>query len=124
MHLLKNGMPALGRFVSKEATGSQINNQMVYKYTFEFHADDGRPYEVTAKSHTDELQDEDEEPLLYDPLCYSYAVMLDGLPGGPRIDSQGNIDHTIGAGPWWVMILPGATIVGHSLFVYFWFFAS
>jgi hypothetical protein len=64
------------------------------------------------------LEDEPEEPLLYDPLLPSYAVMLDDLPGSPRIDDAGNIKCKSPAAAILLLIIPLATLLGHGTYLY------
>lgn len=91
LSLLRNGELAYGRLLSKEPTGVTINDQPQYAMTFEF-TPEGRHTRETVVCKTiepHELEDEEEEPLLYLPTSPSYAVLLDGLPGSPYIDSRG-----------------------------------
>ncbi len=118
--LLGRGKLGLGTLKSKEPTNTSINDQPVYKLTFEFAAEDGQTYEVVAKTHeTRLLEDDAEERLLYDPWNPRYAAMLDNLPGAPEIDQMG---HLKSAGPLRglaVLILPLLTLLGHGLYAYF-----
>ena len=67
----------------QEATNTKINKQTVYKLFFEFTANDGKTYQVVAKTHkTHRLLDEELEALVYDPANPSNAVVLDALPNG------------------------------------------
>jgi hypothetical protein len=117
--LLALGEQTTGRLKSKEKTKTEVNKNPVYKLTFEFNTPEGTTYEATAKTHdTAKLEDQAEEPLLYDPMRPSYAVMLDDLPGNPRIMENG----TIQAGPALKTItylfIPLATIIGHGIYIY------
>ncbi len=117
--LLTIGEQATGRLKSKVATGTRINDRTVYKLTFEFTTPDGTTHEAVGKTHTPEkLEDEAEEPLLYDPLRPSYAVMLDALPGSPRIDEYGNIRAGSAIASLLYLVVPAATVVGHGGYVY------
>ena len=81
IRILKIGKLAYGKFLNKTPTNTKINNQTVYKLTFEFTANDGRVYEAIAKTHKyGRLEDEAEEQLVYDPDAPERAVMLDALP--------------------------------------------
>jgi hypothetical protein len=131
--LLCNGKQAVGVLVSQEPTNTSINEQPVYKFTFQFKADDEEPYTVIAKTHIldrfagenievpEEQMDESDykavrEPLLYNPLNPTDAVLLDDLPGGPRIDERGEIQgNALSLIP--ILIIPGVSIIGHS----YWF---
>jgi hypothetical protein len=119
VRLLRHGVLARGRFKSKEATRTRVNRQTVYKLTFEFEVD-GRIYQASARTHeTERLQDEEEELLLYDPLDPRRAVMLDGLPGRPRIDDNGFIRVESVSRSLMVLVFPVATLVGHGLYFIF-----
>jgi hypothetical protein len=118
--LLSQGKLASGKIKSKIATNTRINNEIVYKMTFEFIAEDGRTYEAITNTHTPELLEDDEkEKLLYAPLKPTYAVMIDTLPGSPRIDNQGSFlpGNIFQAGLY--IALPLLTIVIHAVIAYY-----
>lgn len=118
--LLANGKVGLGTLKSMVPTNTRVNNQTVYKLTFEFTADDGRYCEVVAKTHlTSRLRDDDQERLLYDPDNPSYAVMLDNLPGKPDIDELGQIRPASPGSGWLVLVLPLLALLGHGT-VFLW----
>jgi hypothetical protein len=131
--LLSNGKQAVGVLISQEPTNTRINDQPVYKFTFEFTADDGEYYRAVAKTHvlerfagenikvSEDLIDEHnyetvKEPLLYNPIDPGDAIMLDDLPGGPRINDRGEIQSNV---PALIpsIIIPGVGIIGHT----YWF---
>ena len=117
--LLTIGEQAKGRLKSKVATSTQINRKPVYKLTFEFTTPDGRTHKAIGKTHKPELlEDEAEEPLLFDPIRPSYAVMLDALPGSPRIDESGNVKAGSAAAALLWLALPTVTVLGHSGYIY------
>ena len=121
--LLVNGKEALGTLKSKVPTNVKVNKRTVYKLTFEFVAEDGYTYQAVAKSHRPEiLEDEAQEPLLYDPSDPRNAVMLDSLPGLPRIDERGQIQTRSHLKALLVLILPALTIIGHGTYLYIHFF--
>ncbi len=125
--LLKTGKLAVGKLISTTRTNTQVNKQTVYKFTFQFTADDGQNYKATAKSHERHLfagEDDLEvpenanandvlEPLLYLPNNPEYAILLDDLPGGPRLDEMGNVKPAyfsfIGS-----LFIPGIFMTAHS----------
>jgi hypothetical protein len=117
--LLALGEQTTGRLKSKEKTNTQVNKKPVYKLTFEFNTPEGMTYETVAKTHdTAKLEDQTEEPLLYDPMRPSYAVMLDNLPGNPRINDNGNIQTGSAAKTIMLLIIPLATVIGHGIYIY------
>jgi hypothetical protein len=118
-HLLRDGEQTTGKLKSKNRTGAKVNNQPVYKLTFEFAASDGTSHQAVAKSHRPEvLEDEEHEPLLYDPSRPEYAVMLDDLPGNPRIDSTGGIHAGSAVGALLVLVIPAVTLISHCIYIY------
>ncbi len=81
IYLLKYGQLTTGILIDKQVTNTQINRRSVYKFTFKFTANDGKQYEVIARTHiTRPLEDEAEEMLVYDINNPNYAVMIDVLP--------------------------------------------
>ncbi|MFA5795466.1 MAG: DUF3592 domain-containing protein [Candidatus Brocadiia bacterium] len=119
IRLLRYGKVGLGTLKSKLPTNTRINNQIVYKLAFEFTAGNGSKYEAVAKTHKPEvLEDNAQEQLLYEETNPAYAVMLDSLPGGPRIDEQGLIQVRSYLSGLPVMIVPFLTIVGHGIYLF------
>jgi len=115
--LLACGELAGGRLKSKVKTGREINKKPVYKLTFEFNTNSGMSCEVVTKTHlVEELEDETEEPLLYDPVCPGDAVMLDDLPGRPGIDETGNIRNIALSEVWGCLVMPIISIIGHGVY--------
>ena len=113
--LLFQGQLAWGELKSKEPTNTRVNNQTVYKLTFEFRTDDGGVYEVVSKTHLPQLlEDEAEEQLVYDPRNPARAVMLDNLPGSPDIDELGQILPTSFSRGLLPLILPGLALLIHG----------
>ncbi|MGE3854323.1 MAG: DUF3592 domain-containing protein [Planctomycetota bacterium] len=109
--LLAVGKTAQATLVSKEATGTKINDQTVYKYTFRFVDEAGQEQTVVSKTHTGELEDDSTETVLYDPSNPANACTVDNLPGRPVIEQGG----TVRAGSRVVMltlILPTLVLAG------------
>ena len=114
--LLSHGNVALGTLISKEPTNTRINNQTVYKLTFEFTTDTGQRCEATARSHQPyALEDEPQEQLLYDPQNPENAVLLDNLPGEPDIDEFGNIQVANMGRSMRALVLPVAVVTINAL---------
>jgi hypothetical protein len=112
--LLVNGRFARGTLNSKSPTNTRINNQLVYRYTFTFTANDGREYEATGKTHlTHLLEDEATERLIYAEGDPSHAVMYDGISMAPTIGGDGYFDPP-GIGAYRVLILPLLSLGGHG----------
>lgn len=127
--LIRNGILAKGKLVSREVTGDEVYGNRVYRFAFEFTTEDARNLRVSVKTHlTDRLEDQTEEPLLYDPMRPGSAVMLDNLPAGVQLDESGCVEvaepvrtafRAIAR-----LILPTATIIGHGIYMCRRFFAN
>ena len=129
--LLRHGELAVGELVAKEPTNVRINDQTVWKFTFCFVAAGGQSCEVVAKTHkTERFAGEEDpgheqhahdaekssairEPLLYNPMNPHDAVLLDDLPGGPRINERGEIEGRF-ACVVFNLVIPGLTVFGHG----------
>ena len=92
--VLRLGRVAFGRLVGQEATRVWVNKQPVVRYLFEFEASTGDRYIARAQTHApQDIMDEAEEPILYDPSDPQRAHLLDDLPG--RVDvSQGRFVYS------------------------------
>ena len=138
IRLLRDGKQAVGRLIDRKPTRARVNNQPVWKLTFEFTAEDGGVFQVSARTHdTSRLsgeapgslpgvaaasgggdgEDAPLEPLVYDPFRPARAALLDALPGGPRIDENGNIRVSRPLRTLAVLIAPAATILGHGVYI-------
>lgn len=111
--LLREGVFTTGRLVAKEPTNMMVNKRRVYELTFAFTSRDGRPCEAKVRSNDPaRLEDEHQEPLLYDPDDPSCAYLFDEIPGRPHVDGTGDL-----AGRPIVallsLILPGIVIGAH-----------
>lgn len=79
--LIRKGLLTSGVLKSKSKTAMRVNNQPVYKLTFEFQARDGRRYSCDAKTnYPANLEDEERERILYNPDNPDKAVLVDSLP--------------------------------------------
>ncbi|HKR64378.1 MAG TPA: DUF3592 domain-containing protein, partial [Thermoanaerobaculia bacterium] len=91
-HLLQNGEFAMGVLTAKRATNMTVNKRPVMELTFEFKGRDGRVHEAKARSSTPAaLEDEAQEPLLYDPEDPSTAYVLDEVPSRPQLGMNGEL---------------------------------
>lgn len=87
--LLISGKLCKGKLESKEATNTAVNEKTVYKLTFKFDTDQG-PTKLVVKTHNVEnLLDEEEEFIFYDPSNPDRAYLADTLPGSPKVDENG-----------------------------------
>ncbi len=91
--VLTYGKVALGKFKRMIATGSKVNENIVYKFYFDYVAEDGKVYEAIGETHLiHKLQDEELEPLVYNPSNPNEAVMIDSLPDAVRKKFQQEIN--------------------------------
>ena len=112
--LLANGKVAFGTFKSKEATNTRVNDQTVYKLTFDFTTDTGETCQAITRSYqTAQLEDGQQHEIVYDPLTPSYATLVDSLPGSPRIDERGVIQPARFGSALRVTILPAFVIIAN-----------
>lgn len=83
--ILEFGKVALGTYKSKMPTNAKINNSQVYKFFFDFTAQDGNIYTATGETHyTHLVEDEKQEPVIYNSVNPSEAVVVDTLPASVR----------------------------------------
>jgi len=119
-HLLAHGKLAFGTLASKEPTNTRVNNQTVYKLTFDFSTDDGRRAQAVARSHQpQQLEDDARESIFYNPDTPAKAVLFDSLPGSPRITSSGNFDPEWTAGALLSLLPVLLTVLGHGTYIFF-----
>ncbi|HUJ11374.1 MAG TPA: DUF3592 domain-containing protein [Verrucomicrobiae bacterium] len=112
--LLAHGKVAFGTFKSKEPTNTRVNNQTVYKLTFDFTTDTGETCQAITRSYqTAQFEDDQQHEIVYDPLTPSYATLVDCLPGSPRIDERGVIQPARFGSTLPVTILPVLVIIAN-----------
>ena len=118
--LLNIGRLAFGKLTSVAGTNTTINSRQVMAMTFSFRAYDGATYEVTSKTNRPEnLDDQSEELILYDPDDPTRGAALDALPGSLQIDQSGTIRLGRPVACLTTLIVPGVTILGHGLYLFF-----
>jgi len=89
--LLRFGVETHGTLLVKKATSVTVDNMSIMALTFEYQVG-GRPYRTTVKTlETSMLEDDAQEPMIYDPQDPSRATTLDHLPGSPKISADGEI---------------------------------
>lgn len=89
--LLNRGKLARGRLTDKQATATKVNDQTVYRMTFEFEAEDGRTHTCEARTHNTHLLEDEEngELILYHPANPKHSFAVDLLPAGVKITEEG-----------------------------------
>lgn len=116
--LLASGNLGEAQLQSREATNVRVNNQTVFRFTFQFQATDGLSHAVVVKTHeTEKVGDEATEKVIYDPFNPDCAVVLDALPGSFVVDEQGLIQTASPRAAIVALIIPSLTIVGHGLYL-------
>ena len=120
--LLQHGVATKGKLLSKEVTNITINDQQVYKFTFAFQDSSGKEYKVSEKTHNvDVLQDDSKEDLLYLHDNPENAVLVDSLPGPPKLDKYNNLQPNSSGSSFHLLILPLIVLSGHSTYIFFTF---
>jgi hypothetical protein len=95
VHLLRKGYPGSGILTEKIETGEKTGSQPVYELRYTFTDHQSRPCIAIARSeYPQRLTDQEAEPLLFLPENPAFNVMLDNLPGYPRINAQGGIQYS------------------------------
>lgn len=113
--ILRDGLVANGRLISKSPTNVTVNNRPLYELRFEFTSRDGRRCEAKARAtDTERLEDESQEPLLYDPADPTRAYLLDDAPARPEFEPNGDLRGNT-ARAIRVLILPAIVIGAHGL---------
>ncbi|MEA3452569.1 MAG: hypothetical protein U9Q83_11810 [Bacteroidota bacterium] len=85
LNILQVGRVTFGVYNRRETTGSSVNEQAVFRLFFDFKADDGNMYQAHGETHkTYRLEDEQLEPLVFNPENPSEAIMIDALPYSVR----------------------------------------
>jgi hypothetical protein len=117
IQLLRDGIFTTGTLKSKSATNMRVNRRTVFALTFEFTARDGRRHEMEATSSTpDRLEDEAQEPLLYDPENPAKAFLLDDAPSRPKMEMNGDLTGNPSAA-FASLILPSLVTGANLLFL-------
>jgi hypothetical protein len=116
--LLKHGEIAAARLTLREPTNTKINDQTVYRMTFDYETKLGDQAQCVVRTHeTQRLTDDEWETVLYDPLRPDRGTTLDHLPGSPRIAEDGTISVQNTRRGWLALILPAVTILGHGTYL-------
>ena len=111
--LLASGKLAQGTLISKEPTNQSVNENTVYDLTFRFTPEGARrEFTTVARTHlTEQLEDDEQESLLYDSRYPSDAVLLDNLPGKAHVGADGRLHGGSFFGAIGVLILPGLSLL-------------
>jgi hypothetical protein len=114
--LLRDGLLATGTLTKKSATSMKVNQQPVFELTFAFTTRDGRRCETKTRTHLPaRLEDEAQEPLLYDPNDPKVAYILDEAPARPQFELNGELrGHGLGALSY--LLVPLLVVAAHGAF--------
>ena len=94
--LLRNGVETTAKVISTRPTGVSINEEPQYEVILSYKDHQGVAQETSFKTlHLDELTDEAEETLLYDPREPSKALPVDGLPDSVRLKKNGELTASL-----------------------------
>lgn len=106
--LLCQGVPQWAMLTDKTTTGTEINEQPVYKLTFAFDVD-GQTHQVEVKTHQKELlaelEDEEEELMVYLPGHPEKAVIWDQIPIKLDLRDDQTFATPQSIGGTWTMLL-------------------
>ena len=117
LKLLIHGQFTKGKMVGKQITGSRVNNNPVYKYTFEFEVG-GMKHQINCATYqTWKVEDEEMEIILYDKNNPDRGIVYDAVAGVPQIAPDGQFDATpIGNAA--LLILP-IVAIGLNILAYY-----
>ncbi|HVE73287.1 MAG TPA: DUF3592 domain-containing protein [Thermoanaerobaculia bacterium] len=115
--LLREGILTTGTLIRREPTNMTVNKRRVWELTFEFIDRNGQRREAAARAtDTTRLEDEQREPLLYDPQDPEKAYVLDEAPARPRLEHGELVGRGVGAIA--ALILPGLVIAFNLFMAY------
>lgn len=119
LSLLVHGKGATGKQATKETTKVKINYAPVFKYIFDFQAENGKTYQASGRTHLTHLVESEEGArVIYSPKNPTHATLFDLIPIAPDIASSGPFlpkDKL----KIWVLILPALTILGNIAYALF-----
>jgi len=78
--IIMRGLPTEAKLLHAEPTNLKINEQTVFKLTFEFLAGHNKPQKISVRSHLLQNLNGEEETLIYDPRRPMDAVVIRTLP--------------------------------------------
>lgn len=120
--VLRRGRLTRGRLVDKQPTSTTINDRRVFALTFEFEDERGNMQQARIKTHKiEQLEDEAEERLFYDPKHPAHARMVDLLPGNVRVTPDGELRADSSLGLWIrAVLIPLMVLGGHGIVTCVW----
>jgi hypothetical protein len=96
--LLRHGVETRGKLIHRRVIPPKNDDEAPsVELTFQYDAG-GRTYTMTVKPQQPaKLEDDELEPMLYDPYEPSRAMTLDDLPGSPKITASGELEASTGS---------------------------
>lgn len=92
LSLYQYGIFTKGRLLSSESTNATVNKQRVWKYQFSFTTSSGQEQIVETKTHlTHQVEDEQEEFILYAPHDPKIAIVFDAEEYAPLVQDDGTL---------------------------------
>ena len=88
-----------------------INDRVVMKLTFAYVDESGLEHEVATRTYRPEdLEDDEEEAVVYDPGDPERAITLDNLPGSVRIGEDGRFAVESPGRAYLSLVMPSITV--------------
>jgi hypothetical protein len=105
--LLRHGVETRGKLIHRAVfSPKKDNGTPSVELTFEYEAG-GRRCTLTVEPQRPEtLEDDALEPMLYDPYAPARAMMLDDLPGSPKVTASGELEARPGIASYLLLLLP------------------
>jgi hypothetical protein len=115
--LFSSGLLTRGSYISKEPTNVFVNDERLYRLTYEYETVRGEKRSMIHKT-TDPDHFEERETVLYLPQKSSSAILLKSIPGKPYVNGNGLFDLKKKRG-WKNYLLPGFISANILLFALF-----
>jgi hypothetical protein len=106
LQLYLRGLIAWGQQVSRTDTNAKINDLAVFKYVYNFIAENGDSYQAIAKAPADfNVGDQCQELVLYLAEDPSYNIIFDAVDSAPIVKEDGSLSVKQKIGSWFSFIL-------------------
>lgn len=118
LRMLVYGKFTKGKLVNKIPTNTQINNQTVFKYEFEFEVEGQRHIARCQTYQGWKVEDEEMEIILYEPRAPKNSIVYDAVDTVPEINPRGELEP-VKAFHLTLLILPSLAIGINAILFYF-----
>jgi len=116
--MLRYGYFTTGKLTGKAPMNVMVNGRQMHELTFEFKTRDGQKAEAKARtSDSSLLEDDKNEPLLYDPEDPTFAFLLDEVPSRPEVEPNGDLRGRPAAALG-ALIFPGLIVAVNALVLF------